>query len=93
VKGWKAIGNKIAGKEFVSVVLLPPDPETEIEEEVKQDLQTENIPEQLLLVNEDLLKEEEEKIKRLLEDEPEVEKRVVQKNKNPKPDSNQSTLF
>ena len=90
VKGWKAIGNKIAGKEFVSVVLLPPDPETEIEEEVKEDLEAEK---QIQLVNEELLIEEEEKIKRLLEDEPEVEKKVVPKNKNPKPDSNQSTLF
>ena len=93
VKGWKAIGNKIAGKEFVSVVLLPPDPETEIEEEIKEDLHPGTLSEQMLLVNEDLLKEEEEKIKRLLEDEPEIEKKVIPKNKNIKPDANQSKLF
>lgn len=67
VKGWKSIGNKIAGKEFVSVVLIPVDPETEMEDEVRTDLSVVE-PQQMQLVNEELLREEEEKVKRLLED-------------------------
>lgn len=88
VKGWKTIGNKIAGNEFVSVVLLPPDPETEIEESINESISQ---PEQLLFVNEDLLNEEEEKIKRLLKDEPETEIKIKQKNKRPNID--QTKLF
>ncbi|MFA6262053.1 MAG: DNA gyrase/topoisomerase IV subunit A [Bacteroidia bacterium] len=68
VKGWKTIGNIIAGKEFVSVVLLPPDPGTDMEDEVKEDLNRPEPAQQTLLVNEDLLREEEEKVKRLLSD-------------------------
>ncbi len=90
VKGWKAIGNKIAGKEFVSVVLLPPDPETEIEEEVEISI----ADAQVSLLNEDLLQEEEAKIKRLLEDEPEEEKRGKPKLKSKKNnDLDQPKLF
>ncbi|MFI5222618.1 MAG: DNA gyrase/topoisomerase IV subunit A, partial [Bacteroidia bacterium] len=70
VKGWKTIGNKIAGKEFVSVVLLPPEPGTDMDDETQQVLQNDSAQ----LVNEDLLKEEEEKVKRLLADEPEEKK-------------------
>ena len=91
VKGWKAIGNKIAGKEFVSVVLLPPDPETEIEEETTKDI--ENETQQFQLVNEDLLKEEEEKIKKLLEDEPEEDKKINPKNPSKKTSVDQKKLF
>lgn len=91
VKGWKAIGNKFADKDFVSVVLLPPDPETEIEEEIKTDLQQQ--PQQMLLVNDDLLKEEEEKVKRLLEDDPEDKQERPKKPKPPKPDIDQPKLF
>lgn len=72
VKGWKTIGNKLVdAKEFVSVVVLPPDPTIEIEEEVK-DEETKPALQQTLLVNEDLLREEQERVKRLLEDEPEL---------------------
>jgi topoisomerase-4 subunit A len=72
VKGWKTIGNKLVdAKEFVSVVVLPPDPTTEIEEEVKEN-EAKPLLQQTLLVNEDLLKEEQDRVKRLLEDEPEL---------------------
>ncbi len=94
VKGWKAIGNKFAEKDFVSVVLLPPDPETEIEEAVKNDLQDNQ---QMLLVNEDMLREEEERVKRLLADEPEEKSVKSLKSKKPggkgKPDAEQPKLF
>jgi topoisomerase-4 subunit A len=95
IKGWKAIGNKIAGKDFVSVVLLPPDPETDIEDEVKESEDTEKAEiVQTSLLNEDLLQEEEEKVKRLLEDdEPEDEKQPKPKKKNPGPPPEQSKLF
>jgi topoisomerase-4 subunit A len=93
IKGWKTIGNKlVSAKEFVSVIILPPDPDTEIEENIKEDTVV-NESQQMLLVNEDLLKEEEERVKRLLADEPET---AAQKSKpksktGPKPD--QPKLF
>ncbi|MFN5885178.1 MAG: hypothetical protein ACK445_07540, partial [Bacteroidota bacterium] len=93
VKGWKTIGNKFAEKDFVSVVLLPPDPETEIEEAVKNDLQDNQ---QMLLVNEDMLREEEERVKRLLADEPEEKSDKPKRNKKmggSKPDAEQPKLF
>ncbi|MFN9581401.1 MAG: DNA gyrase/topoisomerase IV subunit A, partial [Bacteroidota bacterium] len=93
VKGWKTIGNKlVSAKEFVSVVILPPDPDTEIEETIKEDTAV-NESQQMLLVNEDLLKEEEERVKRLLADEPESpSQKSKPKNKTaPKPD--QPKLF
>ena len=93
VKGWKTIGNKFAEKDFVSVVLLPPDPETEIEEAVKNDLQDNQ---QMLLVNEDMLREEEECVKRLLADEPEEKSDKPKRNKKmggSKPDAEQPKLF
>lgn len=91
VKGWKTIGNKIAGKDFVSVVLLPPDPETEIDEEVKEDMQHADSG-QMLLINDDMLKEEEERIKKLLEDDP--EDKVVKPKPKKKPDNpEQPKLF
>jgi topoisomerase-4 subunit A len=93
VKGAKAIGNRIAGKEFVSVVLLPPDPDTEMEEEVQEALAGNPNPQQTLLVNEDLLKEEQEKIKRLLADDPETEKREKPKQKLKPTGGDQPKLF
>ncbi len=93
VKGWKTIGNKFAEKDFVGLQLLPPDPETEIEEEIKEALQPP--PQQMLLVNDELLKEEEEKVKRLLADDPEdkTEKPKKPKNTRPGPDNDQPKLF
>jgi topoisomerase-4 subunit A len=91
VKGWKTIGNKIAGKDFVSVVLLPPDPETEIDEDVKEDMQQTESG-QMLLINDDMLKEEEERIKKLLADDP--EDKVVKPKPKKKPDNpEQPKLF
>jgi topoisomerase IV subunit A len=87
VKGWKTIGNRLTtAKEFVSVVLLPPDPDTEIEEEVREEISKPE-SQQTLLVNEDFLKEEEERVKRLLADDPEPSK----EKPKAKPKSNQNT--
>jgi topoisomerase-4 subunit A len=94
IKGWKTIGNKFAEKDFVSVVLLPPDPETEIEEEVRNDLQPDH--KQMLLVNDDMLREEEERVKRLLADEAEEKSDKPKRIKKPggaKPDAEQPKLF
>ncbi len=94
VKGWKSIGNKLAGKDFVSVVLLPPETEDELESELKED--TKEIIQPTLLDNEELLKEEEEKVKRLLADDtsfPDKQKPKVKSDKNRKPDVEQPKLF
>jgi topoisomerase-4 subunit A len=93
VKGWKTIGNRLTtAKEFVSVVLLPPDPDTEIEEEVREEI---NKPEsqQTLLVNEDLLQEEQERIKRLLADDPEPSKEKPKAKPKSNPNTDQPKLF
>jgi topoisomerase-4 subunit A len=93
VKGWKTIGNRLTtAKEFVSVVLLPPDPDTEIEEEVREEI---NKPEsqQTLLVNEDLLHEEQERIKRLLADDPEPSKEKPKAKPKSNPNTDQPKLF
>jgi len=93
VKGWKTIGNRLStAKEFVSVVLLPPDPDTEIEEEVREEI---NKPEsqQTLLVNEDLLHEEQERIKRLLADDPEPSKEKPKAKPKSNPNTDQPKLF
>lgn len=58
VKGWKAIGNKFAGNDLQKLELLEPDPELEADEVVAEET----------LVNDDLFKEEQERIKKLLED-------------------------
>ncbi len=58
VKGWKAIGNKFAGADLQKLELLEPDPEAEAEEVIAEET----------IVNDDLFKEEQERIKKLLED-------------------------
>lgn len=94
VKGWKAIGNKIAGKEFVSVVLLPPDPETDAEEDAKEEPKEEpSNSGQVSLLNEELLKEEEEKVKRLLADDPEEDRKEKPKPKPKIAPPDQAKLF
>lgn len=67
VKGWKAIGNRFAGKEFVGINLLPPDPEVENEEDEKAEI-TEEKDAQMHLLNEDVEAAERERIQKLLED-------------------------
>jgi topoisomerase IV subunit A len=83
VKGWKSIGNKFVGSDLTKLELLPPDPMDELEEEV-QDIQE-------TLVNEDLFSQEEEKIRKLLEDEPETNDEKKRKPKGPEPE--QPKLF
>jgi len=90
VKGWKAIGNKFAGIDLSKIELLPPDPQDEIEELIQSEIEGEEIA-----VNLDLFHQEEEKIKKLLEDDEEdVKPKSSNKSpKNPKPDSDQPKLF
>ncbi len=83
VKGWKAIGNKFAGADLTKLELLPPDPQDEIEELIQEAEET--------LVNEDLFTAEQDKIKKLLEDDPETYE--VKKPKGPKQDPEQPKLF
>ena len=83
VKGWKSIGNKFVGSDLTKLELLPPDPMDELEEEV-QDIQE-------TLVNEDLFSQEEEKIRKLLEDDPETNDEKKRKPKGPEPE--QPKLF
>jgi topoisomerase-4 subunit A len=93
VKGWKTIGNRLTtAKEFVSVVLLPPDPDTEIEEEVREEISKPE-SQQTLLVNEDFLKEEEERVKRLLADDPEPSKEKPKSKPKSNPNTDQPKLF
>lgn len=68
VKGWKAIGNKIVGKDFISAFLVQNE---EVEAETVEEkplIKGNETTQQTLLVNEDLLQEERDKIKRLLSD-------------------------
>ncbi|OYU95301.1 MAG: DNA topoisomerase IV [Bacteroidetes bacterium B1(2017)] len=83
VKGWKSIGNRFAGADLTKLELLPPDPQDEIDEQIQEVEET--------LVNEDLFTEEQEKIKKLLEDDPESNE--VKKTKGPKIDPEQPKLF
>lgn len=83
VKGWKSIGNKFVGSDLTKLELLPPDQMDELEEEV-QDIQE-------TLVNEDLFSQEEEKIRKLLEDDPETNDEKKRKPKGPEPE--QPKLF
>ena len=93
VKGWKTIGNRLTtAKEFVSVVLLPPDLDTEIEEEVREEISKPE-SQQTLLVNEDLLHEEQERIKRLLADDPEPSKEKPKAKPKSNPNTDQPKLF
>ena len=83
VKGWKSIGNKFATNDLSKLELLPPDPTDEIEELVQDEPET--------LVNEDLFTQEQERIKKLLEDDPESDE--VKKVRSPKIDPEQPKLF
>lgn len=67
VKGRTAIGNSIIGKDFVGIALVPVEEEPEEEEEKPVHKET-NDTQQMLLVNEDLLQQEQEQIKRLMDD-------------------------
>jgi topoisomerase-4 subunit A len=67
VKGWKAIGNKYIGKELNTLTLLPPNPDVEEEEDEKSEIREEKDP-QMTLLNEDIEAAEQERIKKLLED-------------------------
>jgi topoisomerase-4 subunit A len=84
VKGWKSIGNKFAGIDLSKIELLPPDPTDEMDELVQDETET--------LVNEDLFTEEQEKIKKLLEDDPETPDDKKRKPNN-KIDPEQPKLF
>jgi topoisomerase-4 subunit A len=92
VKGWKAIGNKLGSTEILSIELIPA--EEEIEEEIKQEENTDDAIIQAELFNDEFIKEEQELVKKLLEDDEEDEKPAVPKVKKKiitKPD--QPTLF
>jgi topoisomerase-4 subunit A len=84
VRGWKSIGNKFATNELSNLELLPPDPTDEIDELVQAD-------EPETLVNEDLFTQEQERIKKLLEDDSESDE--VKKPRSPKIDPEQPKLF
>jgi topoisomerase-4 subunit A len=83
VKGWKSIGNKFATNELTKLELLPPDPTDEMDELVQDEPET--------LVNEDLFTQEQERIKKLLEDDP--EESDSKKVRPPKADPEQPKLF
>ncbi|MBC7381520.1 MAG: DNA gyrase/topoisomerase IV subunit A [Bacteroidia bacterium] len=85
VKGWKSIGNKFAGPDLSKLELLPPDPQDELEEAIQDVAGT--------LVNEDLFSEEEEKIKKLLADDSEMESHKNKHKGKPSKDSEQPKLF
>ena len=92
VKGWKAIGNKLGGNEILSIDLIAA--EEEIEEEIKQEENTEDAIIQAELFNDEFIIEEQELVKKLLEDDEEDEKPAIPKVKKKiitKPD--QPTLF
>lgn len=94
VKGWKAIGNKIVGKDFISVFLVQNEQEEdEKEDNEKPELKGNESPQQTLLVNEDLLQEEQEKIKRLLNDDDSLLKQEKPKFKPKTPPGDQPKLF
>lgn len=84
VKGWKSIGNRFAASDLSKLELLPPDPQDELEEQIQEEQET--------LVNEDLFAQEQEKIKKLLEDEPDSDDGKPRK-KPGKADPDQPKLF
>jgi topoisomerase-4 subunit A len=90
VKGWKAIGNKFAGKELTKLTLLPPDPESEVDEDVKVEVET--AEPQMTLLNEDIEAAEQQRIKKLLEDDEPLGANKP-KSKPQKPDTDQPKLF
>jgi topoisomerase-4 subunit A len=90
VKGWKAIGNKLGGTEILSIELIPG--EDEPEEETKTDDSADDINTQPELFNDEFIKEEQELVKKLLEDDeetdkpetPKVKKKIIVKPDQPK---------
>jgi len=86
VKGWKAIGNKFTTKDLVKIELIST--EELIEESIAADDNETNL-------TEDLFKEEEEKIKKLLADDEDVFDKKKSPAKKPNPDANpdQPKLF
>lgn len=93
VKGWKAIGNKIVGKDFISLFLVQNEPEEEEDANEEKPVMKNEDTTQLLLVNEDLLQEEQEKIKRLLSDDDSLIKEEKPKFKPKLPPTDQPKLF
>ncbi len=86
VKGWKSIGNKFTTKDLVKIELISSE---EIEEIMP--IADENEPN----LTEDLFKEEEEKIKKLLADDEDVFDKKNNSTKKPKPENptDQPKLF
>jgi topoisomerase-4 subunit A len=86
VKGWKSIGNKFTTKDLVKIELIST--EELIEESIAADDNETNL-------TEDLFKEEEEKIKKLLADDEDVFDKKKSPAKKPNPDANpdQPKLF
>lgn len=90
VKGWKAIGNKLGGTEILSIELIPS--EDEPEEESKADDLNDDVNNQPELFNDEFIKEEQELVKKLLEDDeetdkpetPKVKKKIIVKPDQPK---------
>ena len=96
VKGWKAIGNKIVGKDFISAFLVQnEEEEEETAGEDKPVIKGNETTQQTLLVNEDLLQEEQDKIKRLLSDDDSLlnQPKPKFKPKIPPKDDDQPKLF
>ncbi len=95
VKGWKAIGNKIVGKDFISAFLVQNE---EVEAETTEEkpiIKGNETTQQTLLVNEDLMQEERDKIKRLLSDDDSLlnQPKPKFKPKVPPKDNDQPKLF
>ncbi len=86
VKGWKSIGNKFTTKDLVKIELISS--EERVEESIAADDNEPNL-------TEDLFKEEEEKIKKLLADDEDVFDKKKSPLKKPNPDANpdQPKLF
>ena len=96
VKGWKAIGNKIVGKDFISAFLVQNEEEEENPTaEEKPVIKGNETTQQTLLVNEDLLQQEREQIKRLLSDDDSLlnQPKPKFKPKTPPKDDDQPKLF
>jgi len=90
IKGWKAIGNRLTSENVLSIELHnSPEDDNEVEDEIPEEINI-DLPENV--VNEDLLIEEEKKIKKLLSDEDDIElEKPKPKLKNIKPE--QPKLF
>jgi topoisomerase IV subunit A len=88
IKGWKAIGNKFAGRELVHIITNDDD---EVEEEVKVEIET-AAPPQMTLLNEDLEAAEKKRIEKLLEDDEPIEA-AKPKSSTSKPKGEQPKLF